>query len=132
MILVDTSVLIDYLNGTPSPEALRLEELLTAPAAMSVVIGDLILMELLQGLRSDRDALRVQAALTLFHLAELGGVARAISAARNCRRLRALGVMVRKPIDCLIATYCIEEGIALLHRDRDFEPFVEHLGLATV
>lgn len=127
MILVDTSVLIDYFNGAPTAEAIRLEKLMDKSAAL--VIGDLILMELLQGFRSDRDAARAQDALLMFEVVELGGTDRAISAARNYRRLRHLGITVRKPIDCLIATCCIEENLALLHRDRDFNPFVAHLGL---
>lgn len=127
MILVDTSVLIDYFNGAPTAEAIRLETLMDNAAAL--VIGDLILMELLQGFRSDRDAARAQDALLMFEVVELGGTDHAISAARNYRRLRQLGITVRKPIDCLIATCCIEENLALLHRDRDFDPFVAHLGL---
>lgn len=127
MILVDTSVLIDYFNGAPTAEAIRLEALMDTSAPL--VIGDLILMELLQGFRSDRDAALAQDALLMFEIIELGGIDRAISAARNYRRLRRLGITVRKPIDCLIATCCIEENLTLLHRDRDFDPFVTHMGL---
>ncbi len=129
MILVDSSVWIDYLNGTSNRQAERLDRLLgTQPLA----IGDLILTEVLQGIDSDklfRETQRVLTALTVF---ELGGKDVAIQAARNFRTLRSLGFTVHKTIDTVIATRCIESGFELLHNDRDFDPFEKHLGLRVV
>lgn len=126
MILVNSSVWIDYFRGVPTPETDRLDALLgTEPLA----VGDLILAEVLQGFTSDRDfdqALRLLSSLTVIDIA---GHDIAIQAARNFRVLRGHGVTVRKTIDTLIATRCIEDGHALLYSDRDFDPFVEHLRL---
>ena len=128
MILVDSSVWIDFFNGRDTPEAARLDLYL---GVRPVAVGDLILTEVLQGFRSDRDFDRARILLSACELIEIGGVDLAIQAARNFRRLRALGVTVRKTIDCLIATRCIESGHDLLYSDRDFDPFVAHLGLMT-
>jgi predicted nucleic acid-binding protein len=126
MIFVDSSVWIDYFRGLARPETDRLDALLGAEA---LVVGDVVLAEVLQGFDSDRD---FRIALSLFEtmtVVEVGGRETAIEAARNFRRLRALGITVRKTIDTLIATHCIRNRLALLYSDRDFEPFVEHLGL---
>ena len=126
MILVDSSVWIDYFRGVPAPQTDRLDALL---GSEPVVVGDLILTEVLQGFRSQREfnqALRLMQSVTTVHI---GGQDVAIQAARNVRLLRDRGLTVRKTIDCLIATRCIEDGYALLFSDRDFLPFVEHLGL---
>lgn len=128
MILVDSSVWIDYFQDNPTPEAERLDMLL---GSEPLLIGDIILAEVLQGFSKDRDfntGLRLMGSLELI---EIAGREIAIQAARNFRHLRAKGITVRKTIDTLIATRCIEDGISLLHRDRDFDPFVEHLGLAS-
>ena len=126
MILVDSSVWIDYFRGTATPQAEKLESLLgTEPIAT----GDLILTEVLQGFVSDRDFNRAKKLLTALVIVELAGKDIAIQAARNFRALRALGVSVRKTIDTVIATRCIESGLPLLYSDRDFDPFVRHLGL---
>ena len=126
MILVDSSVWIDYFRGTATPQAEKLESLLgTEPIAT----GDLILTEVLQGFVSDRDFNRAKKLLTALVIVELAGKDIAIQAARNFRALRALGVSVRKTIDTVIATRCIESGLPLLYSDRDFDPFVKHLGL---
>ena len=126
MILVDSSVWIDYFRGTATPQAEKLESLLgTEPIAT----GDLILTEVLQGFVSDRDFNRAKKLLTALVIVELVGKDIAIQAARNFRALRALGVSVRKTIDTVIATRCIESGLPLLYSDRDFDPFVKHLGL---
>ena len=126
MILVDSSVWIDYLRGNDTPEAERLDTLLgTVPLA----IGDLILAEVLQGTSRDRAFRNVLELLTRLEIVDLGGAALAIEAAHNFRRLRALGVTVRKTIDTVIATRCILDGHELLFSDRDFVPFIEHLGL---
>ena len=126
MILVDSSVWIDYFRGVPTARTDQLDELL---GREPLAIGDIVLTEVLQGFDRDRDfeqALRLMASLTLV---EIVGRDIAVQAARNFRALRARGVTVRKTIDTLIATRCIEDGLALLYSDRDFDPFVEHLGL---
>lgn len=129
MILVDSSVWIDFFRGTASPEADRLDALL---GNEPLLIGDLILTEVLQGFTSERDFNQAHRLLGSLDLIEIGGREIALQAARNFRTLRALGVTVRKTIDTLIATRCIESGIALLHSDRDFDPFKEHLGLQII
>lgn len=126
MILVDSSVWIDYFRGSITPQTDRLDALL---GNEPVAIGDLILAEVLQGFATDRDFNKALKLLTSLTVVELGGRDVAIQAARNFRALRSLGVTVRKTIDTLIATRCIESDFALLYSDRDFEPFVEHLGL---
>ena len=129
MILVDSSVWIDYFRGAATPEADTFDALLgTEPLAT----GDLILTEVLQGFAADADFARARKLLMSLTIVHLGGVGIAVKAAQNFRRLRALGVSVRKTIDTVIATYCIENRLALLHSDRDFDPFVNHLGLQTV
>ena len=129
MILVDSSVWIDYFRGNDTPQCERLHALLgTEPLA----IGDLILTEVLQGFASDKDFIRGRKLLTTLVPIDLGGQDIAIQAARNHRALRALGVTVRKTIDTVIATRCITGGYWLLHNDRDFDPFVTHLGLRSV
>lgn len=126
MILVDTSVWIDYFRGNATPQADLLDQLL---ASEPVLIGDLILAELLQGIRSDRDFDAARRFLGRLDVIDIGGVALAVQAARHFRTLRSMGITVRKTVDTLIATRCIAGGIALLHDDRDFDPFAAHLGL---
>lgn len=126
MILVDSSVWIDFFRGTVTPETERLDALLGSEL---LVVGDLILAEVLQGFSSERDFHQARKLLTALDVVTLGGSEIAIQAARNFRTLRARGVTIRKTIDTLIATRCIESDSALLFSDRDFEPFVEHLGL---
>ena len=126
MILVDSSVWVDYFNGQVSRETDFLDALLgTEPVA----IGDLILAEVLQGFRSDADyeaAKELLASLTTY---DLLGAALAIKTADNYRALRRRGITVRKTVDAIIATFCIERRTPLLYSDRDFDPFVRHLGL---
>ena len=129
MILVDSSVWVDYFRGKDTPQTDRLDLLLDREP---VAIGDLILVEVLQGFIHDRDFQRAKALFASLELIELGGGDIAHRAAANFRRLRALGKTVRKTIDTIIATRCIQDRHALLHSDRDFEPFVEHLGLRSV
>ena len=129
MILVDSSVWIDYLRGAPTPEADKLDSLL---GATPLAIGDLILTEVLQGCATDREFNEVRRTLEALDLVVLGGADVAIEAARNYRRLRSLGVTLRKTIDTIIATRCIVSDYELLHSDRDFEPFALHLGLKCV
>ena len=129
MILVDSSVWIDYLRGTASPQAEKLDALL---GTMPLAIGDLILTEVLQGCATDRAFNAVKRTLSTLHPVHLGGFELAIEAAKNFRKLRALGFTVRKTIDTVIATRCIMDGMELLHSDRDFDPFEKHLGLRCV
>lgn len=126
MILVDSSVWIDFFRGTVTPETERLDALLGREL---LLVGDLILAEVLQGFSSERDFNQARKLLTALDVVTLGGPEMAIQAARNFRTLRARGVTIRKTIDTLIATRCIESDLALLFSDRDFEPFVAHLGL---
>ena len=129
MIVVDSSVWIDYFNGTITPQTDILDSLL---GHQPLAIGDLILTEVLQGFANERDFHQATQLLTSLTAVELGGQGIAIQAARNFRALRKLGVTVRKTVDTLIATRCIESGYVLLHNDRDFDPFAEHLGLRVV
>ena len=129
MILVDSSVWIDYFNGVPTPESDRLDGLLGVEPVMA---GDLILTEVLQGFGSERAFNQARRLFETLTVIDIAGADIAVQAARNFRTLRRHGVTVRKTIDCLIATRCIESGYALLFSDRDFRPFVDHLGLETV
>ena len=126
MIFVDSSVWIDYFRGVATKETELLDELL---GVEPIVIGDLVLAEVLQGFKSDRDFNQAKKLLTSLVMVEMLGQDVAIQAARNFRSLRERGVTVRKTIDTIIATYCIENGLALLHSDRDFDAFEEHLNL---
>ena len=126
MIVVDSSVWIDFFNGVSTPEVERLDGLL---GAVPVAIDDLILVEVVQGFRHEKD---VATARQLFRsLAPLPmlGARNAWKAAENYRELRRRGITVRKTIDGIIATACIEANLPLLFSDRDFQPYVEHLGL---
>jgi predicted nucleic acid-binding protein len=129
MVIVDTTVWTDYLRGIDNKETLWLERELTK---QRLALTDLILCEVLQGIREPTDFLRVREELLKFHLFETGGKDLAIAAAQNYRSLRALGHTVRRTIDCLIATFCLQAGHELLHRDRDFDCFEEALGLRVV
>jgi len=126
MILVDSSVWIDYFNGRQSRETDLLDELLgTKP----LLIGDLIMTEVLQGFRHDRDYRQAKDKLEKLAFAPMVGREIAIKSAGNYRRLRKQGITVRKTIDVLIATFCIENGHKLLHSDRDFDVMVDVIGL---
>lgn len=127
MILVDSSVWIDFFNGRDTAQVAVLDGAL---GRTPVLVGDLILTEVLQGFRRDGDVERALQAFEAFERVEIGGFDIAVQAAVNFRRLRAAGVTVRKTIDCLIATRCLAEGYPLLTSDRDFEPFSKHLGLS--
>jgi predicted nucleic acid-binding protein len=121
VILVDSSVWIDYFRGVSSPQTDRLDALL---GREPVAIGDLMLAEVLQGFTRDRDFEQALTMLGALDVIEIGGREVAIQAARNYRALRARGITVRKTIDTLIATRCIMDGVPLLYSDRDFEGFV--------
>ncbi len=129
MILVDSSVWIDYFKGTISLHTDMLDNLLGREL---LAIGDLILTEVLQGFRQDREFKQAEDLLTSLMVVELGGEAIAIQAAKNFRFLRKHGITVRKTIDSIIATRCIQNGYELLHNDRDFDPFVKHLALRSL
>jgi predicted nucleic acid-binding protein len=126
MILVDSSVWIDYFRGDSTAEGELLDGLL---GIEPLAVGDLILTEVLQGFTRDRDFRRAEKLLTSLSVVTLGGQEVALRAARNFRALRSRGVTLRKTIDTIIATYCIEHRMSLLYSDRDFEPFVRFLGL---
>ena len=126
MIVVDSSVWIDFFNGVSTPQVERLDALLgTTPVA----IGDLILVEVLQGFRCDRDLATARQLFRSIPLLTMHGSQNAYKAAENYRSLRQRGITVRKTIDGIIATACIQANLPLLFSDRDFLPYVEHLGL---
>lgn len=126
MILVDSSVWVDYFNGVRSRETDFLDSTL---GIEPVAIGDLILTEVLQGFRSDSDYQTAKSLLLGLTVFDLLGQDLAVRVADNYRALRRRGVTVRKTVDCIIATFCIERGLPLLYSDRDFEPFAKSLGL---
>ena len=126
MLVVDTSVWIDYFNGVKYPQTDFLDTILDNTP---IIIGDLILEEVLQGFRYDPDFEKVRRALGKFMQENMVDPALAVQSARNYRFLRQKGITVRKTIDSLIATYCIENDHQLLHNDSDFDGYEEHLGL---
>ncbi len=129
MVVVDTSVLVDFINGVSNPETEWLDfHLDRQPLALTTMI----VTEVLQGLRDDREAALVYSQLKVFQVFEVADLALAVDAARNYRSLRDAGRTVRKTIDLLIATHCIRERHSLLHRDRDFDAFEHQLGLRVV
>ena len=129
MVIVDTSVLVDFINGVTNPETewldLRLDR-------QRFGLTTLILTEVLQGFRDDREAALVHAELAAFEIVELHDVGLAVDAARNYRHLRNAGRTVRKTVDLLIATHCIRNHHSLLHLDHDFDAFEKHLGLHVI
>lgn len=126
MILVDTSVWIDYFNGQRTWQTNLLDNLLSD---VPVIVGDLILAEILEGFRSDSDYESAKSYLSALPFHQIGGYQVAVQSARNYRTLRKKGVTVRKTIDVIIGTYCILEGLPILHDDRDFDPMAAHLSL---
>jgi hypothetical protein len=129
VILVDSSVWIDLLNNVVTEPAARLRQLIRNSP---ILVGDLILCEVLQGLRTEAQAKLVERSLGRFEPVSLLDPALAIKTAANYRFLRRQGITVRKTIDLMIGTFCIERGHSLLHSDRDFEPMERFLGLQTV
>lgn len=126
MILVDSSVWIDYFHGAVSRETEFLDRSI---GELPIAIGDLILTEVLQGFRNRSEMLRARRSLLELSVVEIVGKERALEAAENYRTLRAKGITIPKTVNTLIATYCIQQRTPLLFSDRDFDPFVEHLGL---
>jgi predicted nucleic acid-binding protein len=129
LVIIDTTVWVDYLRGTRNPET---DWLHREASRERLGLTDLILCEVLQGVRSDREFRQVRAELLKFELYETGGELLAVAAARNFRSLREKGRTVRKTVDCLIATFCLANRHTLLHRDRDFDAFEENLELAVL
>jgi len=129
VILVDSSVWIDFFRGARTPQAEKLDVLL---GTTRIAVGDLILAEALQGVRDEREFQQVRKTLDSFEQVDLVGREIAVQAAKNFRKLRDLGLTVRKAIVTLIATRCIESNYTLLHSDRDFDAFEVHLGLQVV
>jgi predicted nucleic acid-binding protein len=126
VIVVDSSVWIDFLKGRNVPHVARLRAVL---GTAEIIVGDLMLCEVLQGLDSEPAAREVEALLRRFEVVPMAGEGIAVVAARNFRSLRRRGITVRKTIDLLIGTWCIENRRPLLHNDGDFRPMVRHLGL---
>ena len=126
MILIDSSVWIDYFRGQSNRQTQLLDSLL---GKEPLAVGDLILTEVLQGFTSEREFNQARRLMSSLVMVELGGQDVAAQAAKNFRTLRARGVTVRKTIDVVIATRCIANQMPLLFGDRDFEPFVQYLGL---
>jgi predicted nucleic acid-binding protein len=129
MFVVDSSVWIDFFNGKFNQETEILDDALGSEL---VALGDIMLAEVLQGFRSDRDYRKARALLLSLDVANMLNTSIALRSAENYRSLRKKGATVRKTTDCIIATWCIENSIPLLYSDRDFQPFREHLGLQSV
>jgi len=129
MILIDSSVWIDYFNGEVLPHTLKVDEIL---GMREIVVTDLVMTEVLQGFRLLKDFDATLKVLNAFRFETSGGRDIAVQAARNFVYLRSLGFTVRKTVDTIIATKCIMSGFELLHNDRDFLPFESFLGLRTI
>ncbi|MER8384719.1 PIN domain nuclease [Mesorhizobium sp. M0166] len=126
MIVVDSSVWIAHLRNTDSVSVGKLRHL---DDTQEILVGDLILLEVLQGARDEPHAQLIERNLRQFAVVPMLNPATAVEAARNYRMLRQRGITIRKTIDMIIGTFCIQGGYALLHDDRDFDPMVDHLGL---
>jgi predicted nucleic acid-binding protein len=129
VILVDSSVWIDFFRGASTAASEKLDRILDTER---LYVGDLIVTEVLQGFRDERDFKAAKQTLESFSMVQIGGEDIAVQAAQNFRLLRAKGLTVRKTIDTLIATRCIRNGFRLLHSDKDFDHFEAHLGLQVV
>ncbi len=129
MMLVDTSIWIDYFNGVVTPQTDRLDVALGHEA---VCLGDIVLCEVLQGFQRQDEFERARDALLTLPIHTIGGVELALRSAEAYRILRRQGITIRKTIDCLIATFAIAHNMTLLHNDRDFDPFEAHMGLNVV
>jgi predicted nucleic acid-binding protein len=126
MIAVDSSVWIALIHDRDTPEVMRLRAI---PNPAQIIVGDIVLLEVLRGARSDKHATDLQKELAAFAQAAMLSPEIAVKAAANFRLLRAKGITIRKTADLIIGTYCMEHGHSLLHADRDFDPMAEHLGL---
>ena len=129
MIIVDTTVWVDYFAGHLTPQTRWLDGELSH---RRFGLTDIILCELLQGVRQERLFHELQREMERFTIFSTGGKELAIASAQNYRTLRQRGITIRRTIDCLIATFCITQGFSLLHNDRDFDPFERYLGLDAI
>ena len=129
MVLVDSSVWINYFNGNTTWQTEILDQMLLQ---IPLFTGDLILTEVLQGFRKDNEYNKAKEIMSILSCKQMGGYELAIKSAENYRKLRKKGITVRKTIDVIIGTFCINENIPLLHDDKDFEPMVEHLSLKSI
>jgi predicted nucleic acid-binding protein len=129
LIVVDSSVWIDFFNGKVTPQTSKLLSLL---GNEPLLVGDLILCEILQGARSEAQARRLEQELRKFELLPMLNPELAIAAAKNYNLLRSEGITISKTIDLIIGTFCIAHGHTLLHDDRDFSPMETHLGLKII
>jgi predicted nucleic acid-binding protein len=129
MILVDSSVWIDYFNGKPTPQTDWLD---SALGTIPVITTDVILTEVLLGFQSERDFKKARDLMLLMSYIPMGGQELALESAQNYRLLKKKGITVRKTIDIMIGTFCLRYNLKLLHNDRDFDPMVKFLKLATV
>ncbi len=129
MVIVDTTVWIDYLGGSSNPETEWLDREMPL---QRIGLTDVILCEVLQGIRDTEEFRRIRDQLLTFDVFAAGGPENAIAAASNYRTLRQRGYTIRKTVDCRIATFCLTSGNQLLHRDRDFDSFEKALGLQVV
>ena len=129
MVLIDSSVWINYFNGKDTWQTEILDQMLLQ---IPLFTGDLILTEVLQGFRKEKDYTKAKEVMSILACKNLGGYEIAIKSAENYRKLRKQGITVRKTIDVIIGTFCIIENIPLLHDDKDFESMVEHLGLKSI
>jgi predicted nucleic acid-binding protein len=129
LVIVDSTVWVDYLNGFDTRYTAWLDEQLER---QRLGLTDLILCEVLQGIRDDMQAARVREELLEFEILTMGGIALAVTAAQNYRLLRARGRTVRKTTDCLIATFCLLNDHELIHNDRDFDSFEQVLKLQVI
>ncbi|MBB1250370.1 PIN domain-containing protein [Rhizobium sp. G21] len=125
-VVVDTSVWIDWLRDLRTEETGRLSDIVDKD---ELLLGDLVLLEILQGARDEGHAGRLERLLRRFTIVNMLNVDIAVAAAAHFRFLRSRGVTVRKTPDLIIGAYCLDQGCALLHSDRDYQPMVEHLGL---
>lgn len=128
-VIIDTTVWIDFFRGQETKQTALLETIVRRGEG---ALGDLIVSEILQGVERDAEFRKLQRHLFDFTIYPMVGRQNAVASARNYRTLRAKGFTVRKIVDCWIATFCIDRSFALLHNDRDFDPFEEHLGLKVV
>jgi predicted nucleic acid-binding protein len=127
MWIIDSTVWIDYFNGVSTPQTDLLDMNL---GQIELGLGDIILCEVLQGFRTQRDFEKARRVLTALPIYTMGGPSIAVKSAQNYHTLRRLGITIRKTIDCIIATFVIERGFSLLHSDKDLEPFERHMGLS--
>jgi predicted nucleic acid-binding protein len=129
MVLVDSSVWINYFNGKITFQTEILDQMMSQ---IPLFTGDLILTEVLQGFRKENEYKKAKEVMSILAFQQLGGYEIAIKSAENYRKLRKKGITVRKTIDVIIGTFCISENIPLLHDDKDFEPMVKYLGLKSI